>query len=132
MIPTFFTKNNDFGNEIDFEISNLTSYNSSSIRHDSQIDKNNPDFYSEKMKTDNSTTILKDKLRNGKTIKDFNLFWIALSFVTSLNKDENFSDKYQREINFILFGILEFYSDYVFKNRFNMMKLSLIINEVLN
>ncbi len=70
------------------------------------------------------------KLKNGKTIKDFNLFWIAISAVTSISKEDEILKKDKKEINDILIDVLDFYSNYIFKNRFNLMKLTSMMNEV--
>ena len=71
-------------------------------------------------------------LKNCKIIKDLNLFWIAISAITSFKKEEKFKNKDKEEINTIMSDVLDFYSDYIFKNRFNLMKLSIMTSEVFN
>lgn len=73
----------------------------------------------------------KDSLKYGKTIKDFNLFWIAISALTNIYKEEKFIIKDKEEINEIFNDFLDFYSNYIFKNKFNLLKLSLMIKEVI-
>lgn len=69
------------------------------------------------------------KLAMGKSIKDFGLFWMSISTLVCLQKEEKFLLNKIKDINKILKEILEFYDEFIFISKINTMKFSLV-NEV--
>jgi len=118
---------NKFYNSIDFNYgNNFNNLDNQHINPDNILKKSSDKIINPNLNSFNFF------LRKGKTIKDFNLFWLAITSFTSLTKEEKFLNKKTDETNNILNEILNFYSEIIFSNKINTMKLSLFNDVSIN